>query len=82
MQGGKSHFPKSVVALFTRAWIEINILLSKDVPKYVALFTRAWIEILNIQSFSLYILSKRLLSYVLIYSKIIAVKCRLSVENR
>jgi len=27
-------------------------------------------------------LSKRLLSYVLIYSKIIAAKCRLTVENR
>ena len=34
-----------------------------------------------ISGFSLYILSKRLLSYVLIYSKIIAVKCRLTVEN-
>lgn len=71
-----------IVALFTRAWIEIVVTLVKNNFLKVALFTRVWIEILNIQSFSLYILSKRLLSYVLIYSKIIAVKCRLTVENR
>ena len=32
------------VALFTRAWIEINCWIMEIVIKYVALFTRAWIE--------------------------------------
>ena len=34
-----------MVALFTRAWIEINRLELKNVSLTVALFTRAWIEI-------------------------------------
>ena len=33
------------VALFTRAWIEINCGGMDDVDDAVALFTRAWIEI-------------------------------------
>ena len=32
------------VALFTRAWIEIFITPSFNLPLRVALFTRAWIE--------------------------------------
>ena len=36
-----------LVALFTRAWIEINSLLQDLHHTYVALFTRAWIEILT-----------------------------------
>ena len=35
----------SLVALFTRAWIEINDKKLKELKRYVALFTRAWIEI-------------------------------------
>ena len=35
----------SVVALFTRAWIEMNCGGMDDVDDAVALFTRAWIEI-------------------------------------
>ena len=38
------------VALFTRAWIEINKLASKKVSLTVALFTRAWIEIFTVPS--------------------------------
>ena len=34
-----------VVALFTRAWIEIRVQKPFFVKKAVALFTRAWIEI-------------------------------------
>ena len=34
-----------VVALFTRAWIEIAVVLIMYDVKSVALFTRAWIEI-------------------------------------
>ena len=34
-----------MVALFTRAWIEINLYSLVDGQTYVALFTRAWIEI-------------------------------------
>ena len=34
-----------VVALFTRAWIEINPKLCTNIIIFVALFTRAWIEI-------------------------------------
>ena len=34
-----------VVALFTRAWIEILKLSYSESAKEVALFTRAWIEI-------------------------------------
>ena len=34
-----------VVALFTRAWIEISSSSSEDFTTSVALFTRAWIEI-------------------------------------
>ena len=33
-----------VVALFTRAWIEILEILENRQAQYVALFTRAWIE--------------------------------------
>ena len=35
----------TVVALFTRAWIEIFKRSMSSEPKLVALFTRAWIEI-------------------------------------
>ena len=34
-----------LVALFTRAWIEINPRFAVYLLAYVALFTRAWIEI-------------------------------------
>ena len=34
------------VALFTRAWIEIVIILYNNSCTMVALFTRAWIEII------------------------------------
>ena len=34
-----------IVALFTRAWIEITAIIDKSFPDEVALFTRAWIEI-------------------------------------
>ena len=34
----------TVVALFTRAWIEINNECDIALPSHVALFTRAWIE--------------------------------------
>ena len=34
-----------IVALFTRAWIEINLLTLLYLFIIVALFTRAWIEI-------------------------------------
>ena len=34
------------VALFTRAWIEIDCMLRCHVLAEVALFTRAWIEIM------------------------------------
>ena len=34
-----------IVALFTRAWIEITILSNTLLAVHVALFTRAWIEI-------------------------------------
>ena len=34
-----------VVALFTRAWIEIKYFVLRYIPYQVALFTRAWIEI-------------------------------------
>ena len=34
-----------MVALFTRAWIEISINFTKSFDYRVALFTRAWIEI-------------------------------------
>ena len=35
------------VALFTRAWIEIQALATALGPQEVALFTRAWIEIME-----------------------------------
>ena len=35
-----------LVALFTRAWIEIVGIVSACASEYVALFTRAWIEII------------------------------------
>ena len=34
-----------IVALFTRAWIEMHLLPPLTAVSYVALFTRAWIEI-------------------------------------
>ena len=34
-----------MVALFTRAWIEMLDIIDKDILDLVALFTRAWIEI-------------------------------------
>ena len=34
-----------LVALFTRAWIEIDLLTFVECCNFVALFTRAWIEI-------------------------------------
>ncbi len=34
-----------MVALFTRAWIEIDTNYTIDIGTKVALFTRAWIEI-------------------------------------
>ena len=37
-----------VVALFTRAWIEIFLILHDTTGKTVALFTRAWIEIFSV----------------------------------
>ena len=33
-----------LVALFTRAWIEISVLSHLNYGSAVALFTRAWIE--------------------------------------
>ena len=42
-----------MVALFTRAWIEISPTIRSVIPCDVALFTRAWIEIMKLQkSFS------------------------------
>ena len=38
-----------LVALFTRAWIEINLGFEMSFLLPVALFTRAWIEILQIK---------------------------------
>ena len=35
----------SIVALFTRAWIEMHVDIFRLVYDFVALFTRAWIEI-------------------------------------
>ena len=37
-----------IVALFTRAWIEIRFVVSEFGIPSVALFTRAWIEIVNL----------------------------------
>ena len=34
-----------MVALFTRAWIEIDSSITLWIKNVVALFTRAWIEI-------------------------------------
>ena len=43
-----SHFNDGVyVALFTRAWIEIEIVKVNGENGAVALFTRAWIEIFS-----------------------------------
>ena len=36
-----------LVALFTRAWIEIALALNEPYAHRVALFTRAWIEMLS-----------------------------------
>ena len=37
--------PLSLVALFTRAWIEMSVYRTCHSGRRVALFTRAWIEI-------------------------------------
>ena len=37
-----------MVALFTRAWIEIKQVKKQFAVEIVALFTRAWIEILKV----------------------------------
>ena len=47
-----------LVALFTRAWIEILILTVNFFSASVALFTRAWIEISFIMR-SLFVVSRR-----------------------
>ena len=39
---------RKLVALFTRAWIEINICQCFPQAQAVALFTRAWIEIVTV----------------------------------
>ncbi len=39
-----------MVALFTRAWIEIKSQKGKENRLQVALFTRAWIEIAKVES--------------------------------
>ena len=39
--------PIGMVALFARAWIEINRLLAGQLARIVALFARAWIEMDN-----------------------------------
>ena len=41
-----------VVALFTRAWIEMIRIFVKAISSLVALFTRAWIEITKIEQTS------------------------------
>ena len=40
----------SAVALFTRAWIEINFGQRTAKRESVALFTRAWIEIMKLDT--------------------------------
>ena len=45
---------ENAVALFTRAWIEIEISLNCRKSHSVALFTRAWIEI-DLQVTSMYL---------------------------
>ena len=40
----------SLVALFTRAWIEMEMKSLPPTSRKVALFTRAWIEIVEICS--------------------------------
>ena len=42
---GKERQRENLVALFTRAWIEIMVYTAYRLCKRVALFTRAWIEI-------------------------------------
>ena len=37
---------RAIVALFTRAWIEISPAMASSDTVTVALFTRAWIEML------------------------------------
>ena len=39
---------RTKVALFTRAWIEINTTTLTKQINLVALFTRAWIEIIKL----------------------------------
>ena len=43
-----------MVALFTRAWIEISKCRSIFHPRAVALFTRAWIEIVCLLSLTVF----------------------------
>ena len=46
MNGGENKSDVETVALFTRAWIEIDsVLYCHVLAEQVALFTRAWIEI-------------------------------------
>ena len=55
-----SRFLKSIVALFTRAWIEISDLAAVTKDNDVALFTRAWIEIFIKRCAPLYFRSRPL----------------------
>ena len=48
------------VALFTRAWIEIDLLFVDRFGNPVALFTRAWIEILRVILYLRYYFSRPL----------------------
>ena len=49
------------VALFTRAWIEIELLqMEYDTKQGVALFTRAWIEMLAVKWANIYAPSRPL----------------------
>ena len=41
-------YKEELVALFTRAWIEIPLRVASTTGHLVALFTRAWIEIARI----------------------------------
>ena len=48
------------VALFTRAWIEIDFVMLSICSKLVALFTRAWIEMLLLLAILFFIVSRPL----------------------
>ena len=47
----KCHLLLYSVALFTRAWIEIDISPFESYTLSVALFTRAWIEISSLRTY-------------------------------